>query len=238
VKSLFCNENPTTNWKGFRPFCERIAGDASKGETGHNIDAKLKGLGRATLSSKLREHFDHRPNTNRARPLMKNVRHFLERYHPVDVAFKVVGTGSVGTRDYVVLCFGNGSEDPLFLQVKEEPHSASAEYLMQANGLISLLAFVSASYDPLLFGHKKHGWRRWLIAVLAGIFLLQFYFVRELLAVELFFALGFAVVLAFGGPAYLIGSVGVSWLEQPRRSQSKATPPSGHSWSFDERRQI
>ena len=47
----------------------------------------------------------------------------------MDVAFKVVGTGSVGTRDYVVLCFGNGSEDPLFLQMKEEPHSAYAEYL-------------------------------------------------------------------------------------------------------------
>jgi uncharacterized protein (DUF2252 family) len=56
-------------------------------------------------------------------------RHFLERYQPVDVAFKVVGTGSVGTRDYVILCFGNGSEDPLFLQMKEEPPSAYAQYL-------------------------------------------------------------------------------------------------------------
>jgi uncharacterized protein (DUF2252 family) len=56
-------------------------------------------------------------------------RHFLERYQPVDVAFKVVGTGSVGTRDYVILCFGNGSEDPLFLQMKEEPPSAYARYL-------------------------------------------------------------------------------------------------------------
>ena len=56
-------------------------------------------------------------------------RHFLERYQPVDVAFKVVGTGSVGTRDYVILCFGNGSEDPLFLQMKEEPPSAYAPYL-------------------------------------------------------------------------------------------------------------
>ena len=56
-------------------------------------------------------------------------RHFLERYRPVDVAFKVVGTGSVGTRDYVILCFGNGNEDPLFLQMKEEPPSAHAQYL-------------------------------------------------------------------------------------------------------------
>jgi uncharacterized protein (DUF2252 family) len=61
--------------------------------------------------------------------LSQERRHFLERYRPVDVAFKVVGTGSVGTRDYVILCFGNGSEDPLFLQMKEEPPSAYAQYL-------------------------------------------------------------------------------------------------------------
>ena len=47
----------------------------------------------------------------------------------MDVAFKVVGTGSVSTRDYVILCFGNGSKDPLFLQMKEEPPSAYAQYL-------------------------------------------------------------------------------------------------------------
>ncbi len=59
-------------------------------------------------------------------------RHFLELYRPADVAFKVVGTGSVGTRDYLVLCFGNGPEDPLFLQMKEEPPSAYAQYLKDA----------------------------------------------------------------------------------------------------------
>lgn len=61
-------------------------------------------------------------------------RHFLERYCPVDVAFKVVGTGSVGTRDYVVLGFGNGPDDPLFLQVKEEPPSAYAAYVKKQPG--------------------------------------------------------------------------------------------------------
>jgi uncharacterized protein (DUF2252 family) len=49
-------------------------------------------------------------------------------YRPVDVGFKVVGTGSVGTRDYIVLCFGRDAYDPLFLQVKEEPPSAYASY--------------------------------------------------------------------------------------------------------------
>ena len=55
-------------------------------------------------------------------------RQFVERYKPVDVAFKVVGTGSVGTRDYVILCFGSLPGDALFLQMKEEPPSAYAEY--------------------------------------------------------------------------------------------------------------
>lgn len=53
----------------------------------------------------------------------------LDAYQTVDVAFKVVGTGSVGTRDYVVLCFGNGLDDPLFLQVKEELPSCYLPYL-------------------------------------------------------------------------------------------------------------
>ena len=51
-------------------------------------------------------------------------------YTPVDVGFKVVGAGSVGTRDYIVLLLGRhgGENDPLFLQIKEEPPSAYADY--------------------------------------------------------------------------------------------------------------
>ena len=51
------------------------------------------------------------------------------RYRAVDVGFKVVGTGSVGTFDYVVLLLGYDEDDPLFLQVKEEPPSAYAPYI-------------------------------------------------------------------------------------------------------------
>ncbi|HET6842468.1 MAG TPA: DUF2252 domain-containing protein [Candidatus Angelobacter sp.] len=53
----------------------------------------------------------------------------FDRYRPVDVGFKVVGTGSVGTRDYVVLLLGRDENDPLFLQVKEEPPSAYVPYV-------------------------------------------------------------------------------------------------------------
>jgi uncharacterized protein (DUF2252 family) len=58
--------------------------------------------------------------------------HLLSLYHPVDVAFKVVGTGSVGLRDYCVYFEGNGPGDSLFLQIKEEPASSYAPYLPDA----------------------------------------------------------------------------------------------------------
>jgi uncharacterized protein (DUF2252 family) len=58
--------------------------------------------------------------------------HLLSFYRPVDVAFKVVGTGSVGLRDYCIYFEGNGANDPLFLQIKEEPASAYTPYLPDA----------------------------------------------------------------------------------------------------------
>ena len=55
---------------------------------------------------------------------------FFARYQVEDVAFRVVGTGSVGLRDYVLLMFGGGAvSDPLFIQIKEEPGSVYAQYL-------------------------------------------------------------------------------------------------------------
>jgi uncharacterized protein (DUF2252 family) len=59
--------------------------------------------------------------------------HFLYLYRPIDVAFKVVGTGSVGTRDYCIYFEGNGPKDPLFLQIKEEPPSGYTAYLPDAH---------------------------------------------------------------------------------------------------------
>ena len=59
--------------------------------------------------------------------------HLLSLYRPIDVAFKVVGTGSVGLRDYCVYLEGNGPADPLFLQIKEEPDSAYTPYLPDAH---------------------------------------------------------------------------------------------------------
>jgi hypothetical protein len=51
------------------------------------------------------------------------------RYRVVAAAHRVVGVGSVGTRAYLVLLFGKGEDDPLFLQVKESVQAAHAPYL-------------------------------------------------------------------------------------------------------------
>jgi uncharacterized protein (DUF2252 family) len=68
-----------------------------------------------------------------AESLQPERRHFLAQYTPLDVAFKIVGTGSVGLRDYCIYLQGNGAKDPLFLQVKEEAHSAYTSYLGQTS---------------------------------------------------------------------------------------------------------
>ncbi len=53
----------------------------------------------------------------------------LNKYLCIDVAQKVVGVGSVGTRCYVVLLLGNDSNDPLLLQIKEAQASVLERYL-------------------------------------------------------------------------------------------------------------
>ena len=56
-------------------------------------------------------------------------RYLLDKYELHDIAVKVVGEGSVGTRCLITLSFGRDSSDPLFLQVKEATTSVLEEYL-------------------------------------------------------------------------------------------------------------
>ena len=62
--------------------------------------------------------------------------HLFSMYRPIDVAFKVVGKGSIGLRDYCVYFEGNGPEDPLFLQVKEEAPSVYSPYVPNAHPVL------------------------------------------------------------------------------------------------------
>jgi uncharacterized protein (DUF2252 family) len=63
------------------------------------------------------------------RTLPRHVDHLLSHYRFVDVAHKVVGVGSVGTRCYVALLEGDALRDPLFLQVKQAQTSVLASVL-------------------------------------------------------------------------------------------------------------
>ncbi|MEC3981104.1 DUF2252 domain-containing protein [Amycolatopsis sp. H20-H5] len=60
--------------------------------------------------------------------LRSSRRALISRYRVSDVAFRVVGTGSVGLRSYVVLLHGNSEED-LVLQVKQAQPAALARHL-------------------------------------------------------------------------------------------------------------
>ena len=60
--------------------------------------------------------------------LQPDRRILFDRFELVDLARKVVGVGSVGTRCWIALMYGRDSDDPLFLQVKEAQRSVLAEY--------------------------------------------------------------------------------------------------------------
>ena len=56
-------------------------------------------------------------------------RHLLDSYRFVEMARKVVGVGSVGTRAWVLLMMGRDGQDPLFLQAKEADASVLERYV-------------------------------------------------------------------------------------------------------------
>jgi uncharacterized protein (DUF2252 family) len=62
------------------------------------------------------------------RSLQSDQRHLLEQFAMAQVARKVVGVGSVGTRAWIVLMEADDGVEPLFLQAKEAQPSVLAEY--------------------------------------------------------------------------------------------------------------
>jgi uncharacterized protein (DUF2252 family) len=83
----------------------------------------------------------------------------IDRYHIVDIARKVVGVGSVGTRCAVVLLMA-GKDDPLFLQFKEalpsvlEPHAGKSRYQYHGERVVTGQRMLQAASDIFL------GWTR------------------------------------------------------------------------------
>jgi len=79
-------------------------------------------------SDALRESF-HRLVRGYRRSLQTDRRHLLEEFEFLQVARKVVGVGSVGTRAWILLLVGRDNNDPLFLQAKEAEASVLEEFV-------------------------------------------------------------------------------------------------------------
>jgi uncharacterized protein (DUF2252 family) len=92
--------------------------------------------------------------------LPDNRNHLLRSYSVVDVAHKVVGVGSVGTRCLIVL-LESGAGDPLFLQFKEAtdsvlaPYVAPSDYNQAGQRVVEGQKLTQATSDVFL------GWARW-----------------------------------------------------------------------------
>jgi len=97
----------------------------------------------------------------------------LDRFRPVDMALKVVGVGSVGTRCAIILLEGRDDDDPLFLQVKEagpsvlEKFLGASQYEHSGQRVVEGQRLMQASSDIFL------GWAR-------GLATERDYYVRQL----------------------------------------------------------
>src|SRR5579859_1124989 len=94
------------------------------------------------------------------RTLETDRRFLLDQFRFTDLARKVVGVGSVGTRCWIVLMLGRDDADPLFLQVKEAEASVlsrfvgASKYANQGQRVVAGQRLMQASSDIFL------GWQR------------------------------------------------------------------------------
>ncbi|MFJ6851063.1 DUF2252 domain-containing protein [Streptomyces sp. NPDC091271] len=94
------------------------------------------------------------------RSLPSDRRALLADFQPVDMARKVVGVGSVGTRCWIILLLGRDGGDPLFLQAKEAdtsvlaPFAGPSAYRNQGERVVAGQRLMQAAGDIFL------GWER------------------------------------------------------------------------------
>ena len=94
------------------------------------------------------------------RSLSRDRRQLLDHYRYADLARKVVGVGSVGTRCWVILLVGTDSSDALFLQAKQAPRSVlerfagGSEFSNQGQRVVEGQRLMQAASDIFL------GWLR------------------------------------------------------------------------------
>ncbi|MDH6627221.1 uncharacterized protein (DUF2252 family) [Streptomyces sp. LBL] len=102
----------------------------------------------------------HRLIEHYGQTLQSDRRFLLEQYRVADMARKVVGVGSVGTRCWIVLLLGRDDSDPLLLQAKEAdqsvlaPFAGAAAHHTQGERVVSGQRLMQATSDIFL------GWER------------------------------------------------------------------------------
>jgi uncharacterized protein (DUF2252 family) len=98
------------------------------------------------------------------RTLQGDRRHLLERFRFVDLARKVVGVGSVGTRAWIALFVGRDNEDPLILQIKEaqasvlEPFVAASKFANHGQRVVEGQRLMQAASDTMLGWIRTEGY--------------------------------------------------------------------------------
>src|SRR6266498_3339417 len=104
------------------------------------------------------------------RTLQSDRRHLLERFTLVQVARKVVGVGSVGTRAWVVLMDAGDGAEPLFLQAKEAqpsvlaPYCGRSQYTNQGERVVAGQHLMQAQSEPRASSPKRSGFMSSVIA--------------------------------------------------------------------------
>ena len=113
--------------QALRKLAEKVDGTYQI-KSDHPVLVPLRDLGDEAEQQQIRE--GARQSFEEYRSTMRRDRQvLLDRFRPVDIAIKVVGVGSVGTRCYILLLEGRDEADPLFLQIKEATKSVLEEHL-------------------------------------------------------------------------------------------------------------
>ncbi|MEU9177061.1 DUF2252 domain-containing protein [Streptomyces sp. NPDC048550] len=113
---------------------------------------------RSTLEEQIRDMVEQYGQT-----LPSDRRHLLRQFTVVDMARKVVGVGSVGTRCWIILLLGRDGDDPLILQAKEAgesvlaPYVGAGEYSMQGERVVAGQRLMQAASDIFLGWHRAKG---------------------------------------------------------------------------------
>lgn len=134
---------------------------AEQTETGYRIISQppliipLRDLEQFTSPETLKSNL-HEAVTDYLQSVPDHLGVLLRRFRFVDLAIKVVGVGSVGTRCYIVLLEGRDTDDPLFLQIKEatrsvlEDHLPKSQYSNSGQRVVEGQRLMQAASDSFL----------------------------------------------------------------------------------------